>query len=164
MAPRTTLTFWARGLAVLLCSVIPAVACLLLPLNSPRWHLALQCFGAVASGVLVGGYGYDAYMRQYFWMGTGRQFTGLTSLVPAAAVADASVLEFWNPKTETTTGLVDGTRVIGFSDQNLYCVAPILSKKQANASVIRVEFWAVGVDCCTRRGSFVCDDAGEAGA
>merc|ERR1719482_832301 len=39
-----------------------------------------------------------------------------------------------------------------------FCVAPIVD----DTSTGRVEFWAVGVDCCKNRGDFVCDDAGVA--
>jgi len=38
-----------------------------------------------------------------------------------------------------------------------YCVAPILS-----ADAEKAEFWAVGVDCCGARASFMCDDAAVA--
>ena len=36
-----------------------------------------------------------------------------------------------------------------------YCVAPILDP----SSTTRVEFWAVGMDCCAERGDFQCGDA-----
>jgi hypothetical protein len=55
---------------------------------------------------------------------------------------------------------VDTTRVVGYRDIAVYCVAPVLSANQ----VTRVEYWAIGKDCCEKRSGFTCGEVGIAGA
>lgn len=119
--------------------------------------LGTLCLGCSGGGMLLGSYGWDAYMRQYSWMQTGRQYTGVTASARAAAVADASMIKF-------SSSVVDTTKSIGYVESSLHCVAPILDKTQAAAEVPRIEYWAVGLDCCRRRGAYVCDSAGDFGA
>lgn len=50
---------------------------------------------------------------------------------------------------------VDSQLSMGYKDGGLYCVAPVMDEVTAS----EVGFWAVGQDCCSARGNFVCDDA-----
>merc|ERR1719222_668745 len=49
---------------------------------------------------------------------------------------------------------VDTTMSIGYKDSTVWCAAPI---KWGDAKVSNIDFWAVGIDCCTGfPGNFNC--------
>lgn len=124
--------------------------------------LGTLCLGCSAGALLLGSFGWNAYMRQYLWMGTGLHYTGITASDRAAAVSDASTIHFWNATTSMPSSVVDTSKAIGFVESSLHCVAPIMDMTQAAAAdVARVEYWAVGLDCCRRRGAYICDGAGD---
>ena len=52
------------------------------------------------------------------------------------------------------------TRSVGWKAENgnTYCIAPIVPLSKTATQKI-VEFWAVGVNCCSSVGSFTCDDS-----
>lgn len=117
--------------------------------------LMLSC---TIGGLVIGTFGWDSYQRQVDWMSVGREYTNISGRSPGAAKSDAAVLRFSGGGNHQGA-VVDGTRSIGFVDNDLYCVAPILDISQVNVQVPRVEYWAVGLNCCNRRGGFSCDDA-----
>merc|ERR1719199_479478 len=80
-------------------------------------------------------------------------------MTPATATADAAFLDFSAGNDTLGNTRVDEGRSAGFRDSHIYCVAPVLSPEQAGARPARVEYWAVGVDCCQGFGSFTCDSA-----
>jgi len=89
----------------------------------------------------------------------GRVYTGVYAQQPALAFPDASILSFAGNAT------VDDTRAASFTvlegGPQTYCVAPIGD----STSVGRVEFWAVGMNCCPEKlSSFECDSAGDLGS
>ena len=48
---------------------------------------------------------------------------------------------------------------VGYKHQNhLYCVAPVTS---TGVTPTLVQYWAAGIDCCSTRGGFSCDDAAD---
>jgi len=51
---------------------------------------------------------------------------------------------------------LDFSKALGYKDGAVYCVVPI---RDNGADGQKVQFWAVGVDCCSARGAFTCDDA-----
>lgn len=123
--------------------------------------LGLCCLLCTLAGVFFGKFAWGTYTRQVYWMQSGRAYTNVTGATQAFSVTDAATLQFWNATEKAPSAIVDGTKAVGFVDDNLYCVAPILSKSQINAPVTWVQFWAVGINCCTKRGSFTCDSALE---
>lgn len=133
--------------------------------SGKRWgpvsllSLGLLCLLAVFLGHMLGYVGWSNSWRQYWWMQTGQWFPRTRAGTPAGSRADAAVLHF-NDVSGTTNGTsVDDSRAIGYKDVNFYCVAPILSPDVADATLIRVNYWAVGINCCQELGSFTCDDS-----
>lgn len=121
-------------------------------------------FVTAVLAVLVGGRNYHATFAPYFTAEKGRRYSDVSVAVATASEhADAGVLTFVNGT------LVDDTMVVGLRlFGRTYCVAPITSgaviEGQAGVPGPAVQFWAVGLNCCEKRGSFNCDDAGEANA
>lgn len=116
------------------------------------------CLVAVILGTGLGRQGWDNSWQEFWWMNIGQQLIESTAATPAAARSDAASLSFLN---DTTTS-VDASQSAGFKDTDLYCVAPIMSPATAGAEYGRVNFWAVGINCCTKYGVFTCDSAREA--
>ncbi|OLQ14592.1 hypothetical protein AK812_SmicGene1267 [Symbiodinium microadriaticum] len=67
----------------------------------------------------------------------------------SAIVADAGRVSF------ATEAFLDQRRSVGFAaeDGHTYCVSPVASRVSRTAEV---NFWAVGVDCCSLQGHFEC--------
>merc|ERR1719182_1053529 len=115
--------------------------------------LGLLMAFAAASGVLVGYVDYSWYMRLYNAYEDGRGYDNVLPTEPAAAHIDAGKIIF------SSTARVDETKSIGFNDGMMYCVAPIVAPNQGS----RIEYWAVGTNCCGRRSKFSCDASANPG-
>mmetsp|Transcript_64106 Transcript_64106/g.134776 ORF Transcript_64106/g.134776 Transcript_64106/m.134776 type:complete len:521 (+) Transcript_64106:240-1802(+) len=131
--------------------------------EGPISLLTIGLFGLVATlgGSFVGRYGYETYWREYWWLQTGFQGGFTTASTPAMARSDFSVLNFWDSELQSTNNetRVDSARGVGYKDTDYYCVAPILSPEIAGAHLIKVNYWAVGINCCQASGHFTCDGA-----
>lgn len=116
---------------------------------------------AAASGTAAGVYGWERFYRQYWWTQTGFQGAQTSAATPAMARSDFAVVSFWdsNSNAPYNESRVDPEMAAGYKDTDYYCVAPILQPSTASATLKRVNFWAVGVDCCQRYGHFTCDDS-----
>lgn len=150
---RVPLLTW---LTVMCCFTVSAVMITVSLLGQSRetgFHFALgvSCIVACVLAVCMGSFAYHAYMEQYWWMETGRHYANLNATSPAGSHLDGSLLHFHD------TSAVDTTKAVGFRDGTVYCVAPVLDDTQSK----RVEYWAVGKDCCDQRGDFLCDDASD---
>lgn len=119
--------------------------------------LGVLCMLAIAGGTALGQRGWDQLWRQFFWMNTGNQLVPTFAGTAAAARSDAATLTFGSAAGSLDHSSVDASRSVGFKDTNLFCVAPVLSPDTAGADFPRVNFWAVGMDCCTKSGVFDCD-------
>lgn len=149
-----TLT-WSVVFACLLGSCVMVVLSLLARSNLGFYFaLGISCIVACVLATLLGIFGYHQFMRDFWWMSTGRHYTSLDATTPAASRGDASWLHFNNGTK------VDSARSVGFRDGAVYCAAPVLNA----ATATRVHYWAVGKDCCQKRSSFACDDAADLGA
>mmetsp|Transcript_35287 Transcript_35287/g.109934 ORF Transcript_35287/g.109934 Transcript_35287/m.109934 type:complete len:461 (+) Transcript_35287:171-1553(+) len=128
--------------------------------------LGALCLVAVVSATLLGDVGWHGYWRQYWWLQTGNRNEHNSASTPAAGMIDSAVIGFWDEaKKRTMNGTyVDYLKGAGYKDKHYYCVAPILSPTTAEGTIVRVNFWAVGMDCCQRSGSFHCDDSRRADA
>jgi hypothetical protein len=120
--------------------------------------LGLLCFLAICLGTALGQQGWDLAWREVFWLFTGSQSLPTSASTAAGARIDAAVLAFRNE----TTGPIDSTsvdadRAVGLKDGDIFCVAPILSPSIASSDNIRVNYWAIGINCCQLSGSFTCD-------
>lgn len=126
------------------------------------WYYVLSVSLLVALGlaVLLGHFSYVHYMREYSWMTTGRHYTNMTAVTPAAARSDASWLHFKNDSYVDTSRSVGFRQGVAYGTGSTFCAAPVMSVTNKEA----VEYWAIGIDCCLKRATFTCDDATTPGA
>lgn len=105
---------------------------------------------AIALASVVGFFCYNQYLVHY-WVSThyGNSYVNVFPSEASSAFADAGKIVF------VEEARVDGGKSVGYKDVTMYCVAPIMDDAQQTT----IQFWAVGMDCCTRRGYFSCDDA-----
>merc|ERR1719174_521024 len=115
--------------------------------------LGFLCGTAIVLGTLAGLHNYGTHMEQYWLYEEAREYHNVLPSEPAAAHADAGKITF------AEAARIDTTKAVGYKAASTYCVAPILDPSSSN----RVEFWAVGLDCCAPRGEFNCDDATKEG-
>eukprot|EP00927_Polykrikos_kofoidii_P010906 TRINITY_DN14602_c0_g1_i1.p1 TRINITY_DN14602_c0_g1~~TRINITY_DN14602_c0_g1_i1.p1 ORF type:complete len:505 (-),score=62.26 TRINITY_DN14602_c0_g1_i1:90-1472(-) len=128
----------------------------------PKLPLSLMCLGTVAVGYYVGKWGWRSHWRQYWWSQTGHHYDGNSAHTPAGSRGDAAVLNFADANGNLVDGtMVDHARSVGFKQEHMYCVAPILDLASASEDTMRINYWAVGINCCELSGSFTCDDARE---
>lgn len=125
--------------------------------------LGSLCMLATVGGTAVGRVGWNRYWRQYWWMQTGHRFKDTTASTPAGARVDAAFLDFFeSPQSEgvrANNTAVEDLMSAGYKDDHFYCAAPVLSTDTAIGGLIRVNYWAVGIDCCRSVGSFSCEDS-----
>lgn len=180
--PLTSIDFWAIWLVPLVLYIITvviynfffytsAVTCMVYTLLATLLSLALilqrersklllpvgiTCVCAVLAGTVAGLYCYDTYGIFTFFYKNSRKYTNVVPSEPSAAVADAGRLVF----TDETT--VDQTKSVGYAAENghIYCAAPIHDAAQT----ARVEYWAVGFDCCGWESEFNCDASSNSAA
>jgi hypothetical protein len=103
-------------------------------------------------------YGSVAQLRQ---ITEGREYRGVYAGQEALPFRDASLLHF------APGSVPDGSRAVGLRDTekevHTYCVAPILRMDLSETELLhRVNYWSVGIDCCSANGDFQCDDSGAA--
>jgi hypothetical protein len=115
--------------------------------------LGILCSFGVALAIVSGMANYSWHMAPYWAYEESRVYHNVRGDEPAAAHADAGKIFF------SESAQIDATKAVGFKKGQTYCVAPILE----GSSGTRVEYWAVGVDCCALRGDFQCGDAGAEG-
>jgi len=134
---------------------------LLLQMRISPVVLGALVFLALAWGFAAGLQGYSLHFRQtiFSYSGTSQLASAST---PGWATADAATISFWKTTSEETTNgtSVDASRAAGFKDDgHIYCVAPVMDPKTASADMPRVNFWALGMDCCEPFGYFTCGDS-----
>lgn len=85
-----------------------------------------------------------------------REYQGVYPELPASVFPDAAYLEFTgNAHIDVSKGVALQSLDSGLST---FCAAPIV----ADGSTGRLDFWAIGVDCCGENGDkFDCHDAGD---
>lgn len=103
---------------------------------------------AVLFGAAFGYFVYAAFFFTYYATINAQTYTNVTPVQLAASLADAGAITF----SAETWVLAD--RGVGFLDPGLnrYCVAPVVDA----STVKEVQYWAIGNDCCAKRGSFEC--------
>jgi len=116
--------------------------------------LGSLCLLAILTGTYLGELGWIYFWQGFWWMNIGQQSVATTASTLAGARIDAATLSFHTASNDTS---VDASRSAGYKDTDTFCVAPIMSPETAGADFPRVNFWAVGVNCCEKYGSFTCD-------
>mmetsp|Transcript_14628 Transcript_14628/g.41812 ORF Transcript_14628/g.41812 Transcript_14628/m.41812 type:complete len:324 (+) Transcript_14628:143-1114(+) len=129
------------------------------PPRSALLYVGLLCLTAAVAGWVAGQHLFLRYMLQYWRQHNLLTYTGVAPSEPAAAFSDAVNIQF------SDSARVDQHRVLGVNSQpsggTTYCVAPIVDDARRH----KIEFWAVGEDCCEPRQNFRCGgDATAPGA
>jgi len=129
--------------------------------SNPNWYLLLGilCLFATFLAALLGFWNFQRSMS-FYWAYEGmRSYTNVLPTESALAHLDAGKITF------STSARLDVHSAIGYRDGgNLYCVVPVVEQDhlgEAHNDQGRIEYWAAGVNCCDRSGSFSCDSAGR---
>lgn len=150
--------FSAASFCVLWSLLGASISCILIvtPLKPWTRPTGIGCLLAFIFASVVGLYLYDSFAIFPKFYGNTRKYTNVVPAEPAGAVADAGKIVF------TRESYVDVTQSIGYimEDGVTYCAAPI----RDGSGIERMEFWAVGVGCCSAKGEFYCDAAGDSSA
>jgi hypothetical protein len=136
-------------LLVVMCITFAGIPCL-----NDR-HRGLGTAGIIAMLIftVVGFHGYFVFIQPARAIENLRSVHNVLPSQPAVSHTDAVSLHFADGTA------VDDTKAVGLKmvegGAHTYCVAPILDDSQGE----RVEYWAIGVDCCEGVLSFNCGDA-----
>jgi len=128
----------------------------------PLITLSILWLVAACLGIHFGQIGWDHFWRQHWWMRTGFTSADTAAETPAGSRLDSAVIDFWDDKTQRSVNgtAVDSSKSAGFKNGRIFCVAPILSPVVASATgITRVNYWAIGIDCCQPLGHFTCDES-----
>lgn len=124
--------------------------------------LGLLCFVGVCLGCLTGSDTYHHHARPVWWLHTGVDYAQKSADTPASSVIDAAKIDFHIGDKLVDGTAVDSTRSAGYKNGVTFCVAPVLNQNLTLYDTFRVEFWAVGIDCCSSYGGFTCDKSRSA--
>lgn len=115
--------------------------------REPSWltFMFLTMALAVALGVVIGETNYQENTKPYFDQLNLEAYVGIyPNRMRGMQLMDAGAITFANGS------YVDVTKSMGFKNQQVYCVAPIVfSKDNPNQNVTTYDFWAVGTECCS---------------
>lgn len=111
--------------------------------------LGLLCLVATIAASACGMYNYHENMFAYWSYLNDGVYTNLLPSEPADSHKDAGKIFF------SDDAKVDTSKAVGFKDGPVYCVAPVLD----DVPIAKVQYWAVGQDCCSQRADFNCDDS-----
>lgn len=169
-----TLSYFLSLTAVLFCILCVVAAAMTASEALEKKHpaaWALYMLGGILAVLAfsIGITNYHTFYAPYVDAKMGQEYHALRASSSARAHRDGGLLNF-EQKT-----LVDSTRSLGLlSHGTSYCVAPVLdvdteqavSSSPSSPSLLphKIQFWAVGMDCCGARGYFACDDSTVVGA
>jgi len=116
------------------------------------WHLFLFFTTALAwfAGGLLGERNFVRNMQPYYGVLTLGTYDSVDPMTtPGELLMDGGRVQF------ASNTIVDTKRAVGFQNEAIYCVAPIV--RGDAPPTIGYDFWAVGVDCCSgEQGNFSC--------
>lgn len=142
------------SVCVLLSLFFLSLSCTLFMLRKQAGRYALPVSlilpVAVLAGTVGGLYTYDVYAVYPMFYQNARIYTDVLPSQASAAVADGGKLVF------AGGSYVDPSYSVGYVTErgSIYCVAPV---RDASSELFKVEFWAVGISCCSMQGAFTCD-------
>lgn len=124
--------------------------------EGPRYwfNLGFLCVIATTAAIACGLVNWKRHFSVYAAYEGQRSYTNVLPMEPALSHLDAGKIMF------SADAYIDVANAVGYTDGHLYCVAPIMGQ----SSQPLVEYWAAGVGCCHKAGSFDCDDAGDRAA
>lgn len=113
---------------------------------------ALSIIAAVSCGAVVGLLIYAVFGRTAVVYQNSRRYLNAETNLPAGAFADAGRIVF-NSEVQVDTHKSAG---LFADDGHIYCVAGIKAPSES-----RIEFWAIGIDCCEAESTFNCGPVTE---
>merc|ERR1719469_687966 len=121
--------------------------------ESRHWYLllGLLCCVATLLACLAGVWNFESHMSVFWFYEGSRAYENVLPTESALSHLDAGKVGF------SSDSKVDDSNAVGFEDGSLYCVAPIVASEKQT----QIEYWAVGVDCCKKKGGFTCGDIGN---
>eukprot|EP00746_Dinoflagellata_sp_MGD_P011027 gnl/MRDRNA2_/MRDRNA2_122996_c0_seq1.p1 gnl/MRDRNA2_/MRDRNA2_122996_c0~~gnl/MRDRNA2_/MRDRNA2_122996_c0_seq1.p1 ORF type:complete len:405 (+),score=57.52 gnl/MRDRNA2_/MRDRNA2_122996_c0_seq1:48-1217(+) len=120
---------------------------------SARWHFLLAVISVVLA-TFIGTWNYQEHWGLFLLAASGRTYKDVSATSPAVAHLDAGQVWF------DEDAVLDDSSAIGYKEfRYTYCVAPVIGASNQD----KVQYWAVGLDCCDERGGFRCDDATDIG-
>eukprot|EP00928_Gymnodinium_smaydae_P014120 TRINITY_DN15115_c0_g1_i1.p1 TRINITY_DN15115_c0_g1~~TRINITY_DN15115_c0_g1_i1.p1 ORF type:complete len:299 (+),score=50.05 TRINITY_DN15115_c0_g1_i1:190-1086(+) len=119
-----------------------------------RFYIASLSAVALLLATVIGLSCYTFCLRSSWFYDSSYAYVNVLPSSAAAGYADAGKLAF------ADNARLDSSRAMGFKDVVTHCVAPIIDDDPGAG----VQFWAAGVNCCGKRGSFECDDAWDSQA
>lgn len=141
---------------VVLFTLAALAVLLTLLAGKTKWIIrtGVLMFCAVLVGCCVGFYNHYTNMIYYYAYGDMRKYTNVGGSERASQFSDAGMISF------TSTTQVDVEDAVGYrsreNDGVVYCVAPVRDATPGH----KINFWAVGKNCCDMRKNFRCDEAG----
>jgi len=111
-------------------------------------------------GMLLGLHDYHTYIWRYQVYQASPEYVNVVATQDPGAMQDAGSITF------RSDSFVDVSRSLGHKDGDVFCVAPVLNheiaagKPAPGQSLITIKYWAVGLNCCSQRGSFDCGPGG----
>mmetsp|Transcript_62331 Transcript_62331/g.115695 ORF Transcript_62331/g.115695 Transcript_62331/m.115695 type:complete len:472 (+) Transcript_62331:79-1494(+) len=159
---------FSRIIAMVLLGAVVLSACVLIAFGltgtvrgGPLSWIVLGCLCLLAFGMGLAA-GHVAWntggVRQSWWFSRGKHYSHIAAGTDARSVIDAAAINFDDESkvdTQSSAGYTAGG--------DTFCVAPVLDDT-AETSLKRVQFWAVGLDCCDGVGGFKCDESRQASA
>jgi len=123
--------------------------------HEPTWlvFLCVTCFLAWLLGFIAGDVNYFQHMEPYYDMSNLNTYPNVDpSVMRGQQLMDAGRISF------SEGSKLDLSRSMGFKNQELYCVAPIVSGSDPK-HISSYDFWAVGLNCCSgSRADFHCGE------
>lgn len=115
------------------------------PAYTPSWYIFIAITSILAFGVALafGEWDYIGNMQPYYNLSNLASYKDIdTNVYLGQQLMDAGSIEF---KKGTA---LDLSRSMGFKNDDIYCVAPIVTKGSVQKP-LSVDFWAVGKNCCS---------------
>jgi len=119
--------------------------------EGPRYwfNLGFLCLVATSVAVACGNVNWKRNFSRYWAYDGQRTYTNVLPNEAALSHLDAGKILF------SEDAHIDLASAVGFKDEKLFCVAPIVGQTTES----EVEYWAAGIGCCGKAGTFDCDDA-----
>lgn len=147
---------WPAVIGITIALLAAFVASAALSRGTPfRFYASVFCIVALCSSFIVGLVANSMAISEFWFLYDSNTYVNVLPSEPAIAFADGGKFVFADGSR------IDNSRALGYRDGETFCVAPVIDDAVEPAAI---QYWAVGKDCCTARGSFECDDAWNAKA
>jgi len=117
--------------------------------------IGLMCLLSVSLATAVGSWLHSHYLVRYWELEKGSVYKDVDPLTEPELTTDAGIITF------VANAFVDDSRTLGFvADGGIFCVAPVAVPPYYSD---KVNYWAVGTNCCQSRSGFDCGSSRELG-